>query len=195
MDGMRLLVRLSVAAGVVVLVAVAILPAAQQGGAVTELVVATSGTDHTPMPLPTAEGYYLGAWNNVPVAIVVTTAQRLAAVDLDRGAGSATPSIAVPGHPELRMFALSAKSTHLGCTVGFNKGLGASKDIPDYDGDGVPDGRMLDPCHQGQWDVYHRGAPVRGTPAPARMAVLDLSVHDGRLVGTHFDGPIGPQKA
>jgi Rieske Fe-S protein len=91
------------------------------------------------------------------------------------------------------MFAISAKSTHLGCTVGFNKGLGASRDVADYDGDGLPDGRMLDPCHQDQWDVFHRGVAMPNQFAQARMALLDLHVQDGQLVGTHYDGPVGPQ--
>jgi Rieske Fe-S protein len=89
---------------------------------------------------------------------------------------------------------LSAKSTHLGCTVGWNAQLGASKDIADYDGDGVNDGRILDPCHQGQWDAFHRGEPQPGTPAPARLAGLDVRIVDGHLEGTGFDGPVGPQR-
>ncbi|HJQ93467.1 MAG TPA: hypothetical protein VJ874_04180, partial [Candidatus Thermoplasmatota archaeon] len=114
------------------------------------------------------------------------------AVERLRGPGESTPSIALPGHPGLRLFALSAYSTHLGCTVGFNTGLGASKDIGDYDGDGSPDGRMLDPCHQGQWDVYHRGVEVPGTTTGGPMAVLDVRIVDGALVATQFDGPVGP---
>jgi len=190
---MRVVVRLATVAAVVAAGVVAFLPAVHEVAGF-QMVVQQSGTDPTPMAVPTTPGYYLGAWDHMPVAVIVTTQARLAGVDALRGPGSATPSIPVPGHPELRMFALSAKSTFLGCTVGFNAGLGASKTIRDYDLDGLPDGRMLDPCHQGQWDPWNRGAPQAGTPAPARLAVLDLKVVDGKLVGTHYDGPVGPQR-
>jgi Rieske Fe-S protein len=187
MDGMRLLVRLSVAAGVVVLVVLAALPATHE----TPGTVLAIMKDGAPMPIPNATGYYLGTWNNGPVAVMVVPASILSGVDSYRGADAATPSIAVPGHPDLRMIALSAKSTHLGCTVGFNKGLGASRDITDYNGDGVPDGRMMDPCSQSQWDPYHRGAVLPAQPAKVRLAVLDVAVHGDELVATHYDGPVG----
>jgi Rieske Fe-S protein len=191
MDGMRAVVRLAVLAGVLVLGAVAFLPAVHDVQGV-QLVVQRSGEDASPMAIPNATGYYLGAWNHLPVAVIVTTEVRLAGVDALRGPGSATPSIAVPGHPGLRMFALSAKSTHLGCTVGFRPGLGASRDIADYDGDGLPDGRMMDPCSQSQWDPYDHGKVLPGQPAKVDLAALDLRIEDGKLVGTHYDGPVGP---
>ena len=113
-------------------------------------------------------------------------------VERQHGEGEATPAIDLGGG--LSAFALSAKSTHRGCTVGFNAGLGASKAVADYDGDGSPDGRMLDPCGHGQWDVYHQGAPQPGTPTnERRMASLRIELRpDGTLLGQGFDGPVGP---
>jgi nitrite reductase/ring-hydroxylating ferredoxin subunit len=68
------------------------------------------------------------------------------------------------------------KCKHLGCTVGFNTGLGASKDEPDYDGDGLPDGRILCPCHQGQYDIHDLAKNVPGTPPPAPLDVIRFNV-------------------
>lgn len=143
------------------------------------------------LAVPSAAGVTPATWMGTPVLVFVVPAERLAGVEAARGPGEATPSVEVPGHPELRLFALSAKSTARGCTVGLNAGLGASLDIEDYDLDGQRDGRILDPCYHGQWDPYHRGAPVHG-PAPARLAVLDVQVDGGVLVATGFDGPVGP---
>lgn len=78
--------------------------------------------------------------------------------------------------------------------MGFNAGLGASRLVSDYDGDGANDGRLMDACHQMQWDPYNRGALVVGPPDLPRLAVLDLAVEDGRLVATGFDGPVGPRE-
>lgn len=191
MDVPRLAVRIGVLASVAVLVSLVVLSVSDRGDPVPLHVVDADGN---PMAVPSEPGYTIGEWNGVPVAVVVATTEQLEGVERWRGEGEATPSVEVPGRPGLRLFALSAHSSHLGCTVGFNAGLGASKDIPDYDGDGEPDGRMLDPCHQGQWDVYHRGVEVPGTPTGGRMAVLDVSIVDGRLMATGFDGPTGPSR-
>lgn len=145
-----------------------------------------------PMPMPPGPGITYGTWLGHPVIVVVAPATLLQGVDSQRGTGQATPSVPFPADPSLRLFALSAKSTHLGCTVGFNTGLGASRDIADYDLDGRVDGRILDPCGQGQWDAYNRGAPVAGPTRDRSLAVLDVFVKDGALHATHFDGQVGP---
>lgn len=189
MDAPRAAVRIGVLAGVAVLVGLVATSISDRGAAVTLHILDDDGD---PMAVPLEAGYTIGRWDGVPVGVVVATADQLAGVERWRGEEEATPSVAVPGRPGLRLFALSAHSTHLGCTVGFNQGLGASRDIPDYDGDGALDGRMLDPCHHGQWDVYNRGAEVPGTATGGRMAVLDVRVAAGKLVATGFDGPTGP---
>ncbi|MEA3189828.1 MAG: hypothetical protein QOD77_410 [Thermoplasmata archaeon] len=188
MDGIRRSVRLAVGATLLLAFAlvVAMLP---RGAPPTPLPI--EGKGGGPFALPTAAGVTEASWQGTPVLVFLVPAERLEGVDQQRGAGEATPSATVPGQPGLRLFALSAKSTYLGCTVGLQAELGASLDIEDYDLDGLRDGRVLDPCHHGQWDPYHRGVPVAG-PAPERLAVLDASVQDGRLVATGFDGPVGP---
>jgi Rieske Fe-S protein len=190
MDVPRSAVRLAVLASVGLLVALVVVSVAEKARAVPVPIMDRAGDQ--PLAVPTEAGYTVGSWNSKPVAIVVAPSTVLDGVERFRGPGEATPSIALPGQPGLRLFALSASSTHLGCTVGFNVGLGASKDIADYSGDGLNDGRMLDPCHHGQWDVYHRGAEVPGTATGGRMAVLDVRIIDGMLVASGFDGSIGP---
>lgn len=190
MDALRVAVRIGVLAGVAVLGSLLVLSVSDKGDPVPLQVMDRYGN---PLAIPTEPGYTVGAWNDVPVAVVVATAEHLEGVERWRGEGEATPSVEVPGRPGLLLFALSAYSTHLGCTVGFNPNLGASSDIEDYDGDGEPDGRMLDPCHMGQWDVYNRGVEVHGATG-GRMAVLDVYIEGGRLMATQFDGPIGPSR-
>lgn len=101
----------------------------------------------------------------------------------------ATDSIAAPGDPGLRLFALSAKSTHLGCIVNpvpptLRSSLGPER--------GALPGLLIDPCHQFLWDAYRGGVEVRGFMP--RLAQLDLAVVDGTLVASGFDGPVGPQR-
>ncbi|MEA3204326.1 MAG: hypothetical protein QOI63_2006 [Thermoplasmata archaeon] len=186
MDLPRLAVRLGALAAVGLLATLLAL-SAQHGGDAAAFPISDKAGNL--LPVPAAPGMVLGTWNHQPVWVFAVAASELAGVDAARGPGSATPSIPMPGHPELRLFVLSAKSTYLGCTVGWNAQLGASRDIPDYDGDGANDGRILDPCHFGQWDAFHRGLPLAGTPAPVRLASLDVHVVGDRLVGTTFDGP------
>ncbi|MHB1260993.1 MAG: Rieske (2Fe-2S) protein [Thermoplasmatota archaeon] len=190
MDAPRAAMRLGVVAAAAVLVGLVAVSLDTPGA---DAYVALTDPSGSPLTPPTEPGFHRALWKGNPVAVLVVPAARLDGVEALRGDGEATPSVEVPGHPDLRIVALSAKSTHLGCTVGFNTGLGASIDVRDYDGDGLPDGRMLDPCHHGQWDVYHRGIEVPGTATGGRMAVLDVSLSNGLLTASHFDGPIGPQ--
>lgn len=196
MDGIRASVRAAVAAtlllatGLLLFAAPPLVPEESYPGLpVMKYVRGQEPTE--PMPVPSGPGTTVGIWNHVPVMVVVAPASVLQGVDAERGAGQATPSVPFPGDPSLRLFALSAKSTHLGCTVGFNTGLGASLDIADYDLDGRVDGRILDPCGQGQWDAYNRGAPVAGPTRDRSLAVLDVFVRDGHLYAKQFDGPVG----
>jgi Rieske Fe-S protein len=138
--------------------------------------------DGSPLQLPAGPAVVEGEWANVPVLVFKVDSAELAGAD-------ATPSIAVPGEPGLRLFVLSAKSTHLGCTVGYLPGITGKAVLP-----ANPDAPhiLLDVCHQGQWDPFHDGRPLRG-PAPARLAGLDVAFKGGALVGDGFDGPVGPQ--
>lgn len=138
-----------------------------------------------------------GRWEGTPVAVFTVPEAYIEGVREKRGDDAPLP--ATVAHPEADdhvVFAYSAKSTFLGCTVGWNDDLGASKDIDDYNGDGVSDGRFLDPCHQGQWDAFAGGAPLEGTAAPDRLArlMIDLRPEDGvwQVFGMRFDGAVGP---
>lgn len=197
MDGIRASVRAAVAATLLLAVGIFLFAAPplapETSYPALPLMKSVRGQEPTdPLPVPTGPGVSYGTWNFVPVMVVVAPASVLDGVDAQRGEGAATPSVSFPGDPSLRMFALSAKSTHLGCTVGFAPSLGASRDISDYDIDGRIDGRALDPCGQGQWDVFHRGMPVAGPTRDRALAPLDVFVEDGYLYATHFDGPVGP---
>jgi Rieske Fe-S protein len=181
-------VRLGAFAGVAVLVALAFASLGEEREAWTPVMAA----DGSPFLAPKQAGVHEALWNGRPVVVIVTTQAHLAGVDELRGAGAASQAVDLPGG--LALFALSGQSTHLGCTVAFMPGLGASKDIPDYDGDGLPDGRLMDRCHQGQWDAFHRGAEVPGTPTGGRLPALAVEVRaDGSVWGQGFDGPVGAQ--
>jgi Rieske Fe-S protein len=198
MDGIRASVRAAVA--VTLLLATGLLLAAApplvpaESDPALPVMKYVRGQEPTePLPAPSGPGVTYGSWLGNPVIVVVAPASVLQGVDAQRGAGEATPSVPFPGDPSLRLFALSARSTHLGCTVGFVTSLGASRDVADYDLDGRVDGRILDPCSgQAQWDPYNRGAPVAGPTRDRSLAVLDVFVQDGHLYAKRFDGPVGP---
>lgn len=192
MDLARWAVRLAVGGAAGLIVALAVLSGSHgsPSGELPVLVaVPDGGYAGQPLAVPSAPGVTPASWDGQPVLVFAVNATLLDAVERIRGTGEATPSLDLGDG--LRLFVLSARSTHLGCTVEFNTELGASKDVRDYDGDGLPDGRLLDACHLGQWDAFHRGEPVEGTPAPARLASLRIEVEDGRIVGHGFDGPTG----
>ena len=85
-------------------------------------------------------------------------------------------------HPTESAHAILAyigKCKHLGCTVGWNGALGAAKPEvgkEDYDGDGINDGRILCPCHQGQYDIHDLCKNQPGTPPPAPLDVIRFNV-------------------
>ena len=189
MDAPRVAMRLSVVAVAALLVALVTVSVIGEGGRAKGAVTARDGS---PFTLPMEQGVYDAQWIDEPVLVYVTTQTRLDAVERLRGDGEATRAVALP--EGLAVFVLSARSTHLGCTGSFRPDLGASKDIADYDGDGLPDGRFMDSCHQGQWDVFNRGEPVPGTPTGGRLPALRIELRDGTLWGAGFDGLVGGQR-
>lgn len=188
MDAPRAAVRLLVLAVAGLFVALVVLSVAQEGKGAHAAVTARDGS---PFALPRAEGSYEALWVGEPVLVVVTRQAILDGVTAVRGPGEATD--AIPLGDGLAVFVTSARSNFLGCTGKINTGLGASKDVADYDGDGRPDGRFLDACHQGQWDVFHRGAPVPGTPTEGPLAQLKIDVDGDQIRGHGFTGPVGGQ--
>lgn len=188
MDAPRAAVRLSVVAVATLLVTLVTVSVIEDGAGARTLVTARDGS---PFTVPAEPGAYEARWIDEPVLVVVTTQARLDAVERLRGEGEATEAEPLPGG--LAIFVLSASSTHLGCTGTFRQDLGASRDIADYDGDGTNDGRFMDRCHHGQWDVFHRGTEVPGTFTGGRLPALRIELRDGGIWGSGFDGPVGGQ--
>ena len=115
-------------------------------------------------------------WNFLPAVIYKVHKSKLAASSEKRGYNTAQYAVQHPTEDDMAVMVYRGKCKHLGCTVGFNKGLGASKDTPDYDGDGLPDGRILCPCHQGQYDIHDLCRNVPGTPPPAPLDIIRFNI-------------------
>src|ERR1041385_5126021 len=98
--------------------------------------------------------YLTAEWNFLPATIYKVSKSKLVASAKKRGFNTAQFAVQHPTEDENVIMVYRTKCKHLGCTVGFNAGLGASLDVPDYDGDGLNDGRILCPCHQGQYDIH-----------------------------------------
>ena len=144
------------------------------GGPPTPVRVADLAGD--PVVVLTAE------WNYLPAIVYKVRVATLQASALFRGYNTGQYAIAHPTEPDLAILAYDGKCTHLGCTVGFNKTLGASVDVRDYDGDDVPDGRVLCPCHQAQFDVFDLAKNMPGTPAPRPLDAMVIQL------GPELDG-------
>lgn len=117
-------------------------------------------------------------WNFLPAVVYKVKRSQLEKSSEVRGFNTGQYAIQHPTEDDMAIMVYDGKCKHLGCTVGFNTGLGASKDTPDYDGDGIPDGRILCPCHQGQYDIYNLALNVPGTPPPAPLNVIEFDVTD-----------------
>lgn len=115
-------------------------------------------------------------WNFLPAVIYKVHKTKLEASARERGYNTGQYAVQHPTEEDMAIMVYQGKCKHLGCTVGFNKGLGGSKDVPDYDGDGLPDGRILCPCHQGQYDIHDLALNVPGTPPPAPLNVIRFNV-------------------
>lgn len=115
-------------------------------------------------------------WNFLPAVVYKVHKAKLQKSSQERGYNTAQYAVQHPTESDMAIMVYRGKCKHLGCTVGFNKGLGASKDVPDYDGDGLPDGRILCPCHQGQYDIHDLAKNVPGTPPPAPLNVIQFNV-------------------
>jgi Rieske Fe-S protein len=115
-------------------------------------------------------------WNFLPAVIYKVAKSKLQKSSEKRGYNTAQYAVQHPTEEDMAIMVYRGKCKHLGCTVGFNKGLGASKDVPDYDKDGLPDGRILCPCHQGQYDIHDLCKNVPGTPPPAPLDIIRFNV-------------------
>ncbi|MGB1696824.1 MAG: ubiquinol-cytochrome c reductase iron-sulfur subunit [Thermoplasmatota archaeon] len=148
-----------------------------------EVELLTASTLHTLVGDST--GVYTAQWGTEgwhPVVVYVVDRAILEASTKLRGVDTAQFALALPGTDRL-VLAYHGSCKHLGCTVGWDGALGGSKDVPDYDGDGVNDGRVLCPCHQAQYDIYDLGTHVPGTPAPEPLDVIKIAWDNGVLMG------------
>lgn len=123
-------------------------------------------------------------WNFLPAVVYKVDKAILESSSRIREFNTAQYAVQHPTEPENAILVYDGKCKHLGCTVGWNAGLGGSLDVPDYDEDGFPDGRILCPCHQGQYDIYDLALNVPGTPPPAPLNVIEFDVQDVTLDDT-----------
>lgn len=120
--------------------------------------------------------YVTAEWNFLPATVYKVKKAIVQKSAARRGYNTAQFAVQHPTEDDHVILLYRTKCKHLGCTVGFNTGLGASKDVPDYDGDGLPDGRILCPCHQGQYDIHDLAKNQPGTPPPAPLDVIRFNV-------------------
>lgn len=95
-------------------------------------------------------------YRDLPVIIL-----RLPATDLD--AATLTISAKDPQDASLRIVAYDARSTHLGCTVGW------APDLVEGPWD------LVDPCHQSLFNPYAGGLNREGMPAPRPLDAFEAS--------------------
>jgi Rieske Fe-S protein len=125
-------------------------------------------------------------FNFLPASIFKVKKSILEASSRKRGYNTAEYALEMPGEPDNAIVVYEGKCKHLGCTVGWNAGLG-----------GKPDGRILCPCHQGQYDIYDLALNVPGTPPPSPLNVVEFDVTswtDDSTGTTYQDVLVGQQK-
>ena len=183
-NSVRLAVAGAVIPGVLSQLLPAVAPAGLAGSAVgpvirrdpkTNAKIPITVADLTEQP---ANMPVVGEWGFLPAIVYVVRTARLRASAAARGYNTAQFAVPHPDNADLAILVYRGKCKHLGCTVGWNGGLGASKDLDDYDGDGANDGRILCPCHQGQYDIHDLAKNVPGTPPPAPLDVIRFNVGD-----------------
>ena len=115
-------------------------------------------------------------WNYLPAVVYLVRVSALQAASRARGYKTGQHAVPHPENSEMAILVYDGKCKHLGCTVGWNGALGGSKDVEDYDKDGLNEGRILCPCHQGQYDIYDLALNVPATPPPAPLNVIQFTV-------------------
>jgi Rieske Fe-S protein len=119
---------------------------------------------------------FVGEWGFLPAIVYMVKVDILKASAAARHINTAQFAVPHPSDPSYAILVYRGKCKHLGCTVGWNGLFGASKDIEDYNGDGVNEGRILCPCHQGQYDIHNLAKNVPGTPPPAPLDIIRMRV-------------------
>jgi Rieske Fe-S protein len=119
---------------------------------------------------------FVAEWNFLPAIVYMVRTAALQGSSKKRGYNTAQYALAHPDDDSYAIMVYEGKCKHLGCTVGWNGGFGASKDVESYVGDGINDGRILCPCHQGQYDIHDLALNVPGTPPPYPLNVVRFSI-------------------
>lgn len=151
------------------------------GGAGSGPVIRRDPATNAKIPITLADvdgadgGVVTAEWNFLPAVVYKVHKSKLEGSASKRGYNTAQFAVAHPDG-EHAIMVYDGKCKHLGCTIGWNGSLGGSADVPDYNEDGTPDGRVLCPCHQGQYDIYNLALNVPGTPPPAPLNVIDVDI-------------------
>lgn len=117
-------------------------------------------------------------WNFLPAVVYKVRRASLEGSSRKRGYNTAQFALQHPTEPDNAILLYEGKCKHLGCTVGWDATLPASKDVADYNEDGVNEGRILCPCHQGQYDIFDLALNVPGTPPPSPLNVIEFDVKE-----------------
>lgn len=130
-------------------------------------------------------------WNFLPAVIYKVNKAKLEGSSAKQGYNTAQYAVQHPSEPENVIMVYDGKCKHLGCTVGWNPGLGG-----DYDENGIPDGGILCPCHQGQYDIYNLALNQPGTPPPTPLNVIEADIKPANddLGNTVSDAVFGTAK-
>ena len=195
-DFVRNTVRLAVAGAILPGVLSQVLPAiapSALGGAGAGPVIRRDPKTNAKIPITVADlkpqpsnPPVVGEWGYLPAMVYMVKQDALKASSKARGINTAQFAVPHPTDSSYAILVYRGKCKHLGCTVGWNGLFGASKDIEDYNGDGINEGRILCPCHQGQYDIHNLARNVPGTPPPApldiiRMRIGSFSDPDGKI--------------
>lgn len=131
-------------------------------------------------------------WNFLPAVVYKVRRATLEGSAERRGYNTGQYALQHPTEPDHAILLYEGKCKHLGCTVGWDGSLPASADVADYNDDGVNDGRILCPCHQGQYDIFDLALNVPGTPPPAPLNVIvfDVKRFDDEETGTSTENVV-----
>jgi Rieske Fe-S protein len=186
-DFIRNTVRLAVAGAIIpgalsqLLPAVA--PSSLAGGGAGPIIRRANG-QKIPITLADLDGpapvVVTAEWNFLPAVLYKVKVDALKGSAGVQGYNTAQHAIEHPRESAHAILAYIGKCKHLGCTVGWNGALGAAISDKvgkeDYDGDGINDGRILCPCHQGQYDIYNLALNQPGTPPPQPLNVIRINI-------------------
>lgn len=130
-------------------------------------------------PAGEGDGVVTAEWNFLPAVVYRVDKSVLEASTRVQGFNTGMYAVEDPRDTTKAILVYDGKCKHLGCTIGWDGSLGGAKPSvgePDYDNDGVNDGRILCPCHQGQYDIYNLALNQPATPPPAPLNVIEFDI-------------------